>query len=133
MFHNDFSGLRKFAYKISHQRVLTKHKTDKITQRRVFLFDCALTGCRGLGYLSRYIDELRVGRPGFDAWQGQGIFIFTASGPSLGSTHAIQWAPEAIFPGVKRPEREADHYPLSNAVELYFQSLYVFMALRLIN
>jgi hypothetical protein len=40
-----------------------------------------------------------------------GIFSFaTASRPALGPTqHPIQWVPEALSPGIKRPGREADH------------------------
>jgi hypothetical protein len=34
------------------------------------------------------------------------LLYFTASRPNLGP---IQWAPEKIFPGTKRTEREADH------------------------
>jgi hypothetical protein len=48
---------------------------------------------------------------GFDFQQGQGIFLFTmVSRPALGPTQApLQWAPVALFLGVKRPGREADH------------------------
>jgi hypothetical protein len=48
------------------------------------------------------------------------------SRPALASTHPpIQWAKGALFLGVKRPEREADHSLPSSAevkecVELYF-------------
>jgi hypothetical protein len=39
------------------------------------------------------------------------FFLFVpASGPALGPIqHPIQWVPEAISPGVKRPAREADY------------------------
>jgi hypothetical protein len=48
---------------------------------------------------------------------GMGIFLFTtASGTSLGPTQPpIQWVPGAFTLGLKRPEREADHSPPSNA------------------
>jgi hypothetical protein len=40
--------------------------------------------------------------------------------------HTIQWVPEALSLGVKRPEREADHSPSSTevkeCVELYLHS-----------
>jgi hypothetical protein len=37
-------------------------------------------------------------------------------GPALESTqHPIQWVPDALFPGVNRPEREADHSPPTSA------------------
>jgi hypothetical protein len=36
-------------------------------------------------------------------------FLFTSSRPALGSTQPpIQWVPEALSTGVKRPGREAD-------------------------
>jgi len=64
---------------------------------------------------------------GFDSWGGGlGIFLFsTVYRPVLGSTQApIHWVPGALSLGVKRPGREADHSPPSNAevkecVELY--------------
>jgi hypothetical protein len=43
----------------------------------------------------------------------------TSSRPALGSTQPpIQWVPEALSPGVKRPVREADHsLPISAEVK----------------
>jgi hypothetical protein len=62
----------------------------------------------------------------FESWQGLRIFLFTTvSRPALESTHSpIQWVPVALFPGVKRPGREADHSaPFSaECVELYLPS-----------
>jgi hypothetical protein len=45
------------------------------------------------------------------------VFIFsTASRPVLGPTQPpILWAQAALSPGVKWPDREADHSPPSNA------------------
>jgi hypothetical protein len=64
--------------------------------------------------LSRYSDRLRVGRPRVRFPAGGKIFLFPiASRPALGPTQPIQWVPETIFPGVKRPGREADHSPPS--------------------
>jgi hypothetical protein len=62
--------------------------------------------------LSRYSDGLRVGRPGFDSRQGQGIFLLsTASRLALGPTRPHRkWVP-GLFHGVKRQRREADHSP----------------------
>jgi hypothetical protein len=67
---------------------------------------------------------LQAGRPGHDSWQEQDfLFSFTASRPALGlSQPPIQWVPETISPGVKRPGREADHSPSSaeaRMLELY--------------
>jgi hypothetical protein len=62
-------------------------------------------------------------------WKGPGIFLFAiASRPALGPTRPpIQWVPEALYLGKKRPGPEADHSPPSSAkvkecVELYLHS-----------
>jgi hypothetical protein len=54
---------------------------------------------------------------GFESRQGLGIFLFTtASRPALGPTQSpIQWVPGALFLGIKRQGREADHSPPSSA------------------
>jgi hypothetical protein len=64
-----------------------------------------------------------------DSRRGLGIFLFTtASRTALGPTQPpTQWVPGALSLGVKRPGREADHSPPSNAkvkewVELYLHS-----------
>jgi hypothetical protein len=69
------------------------------------------------GWLIRYSDGLQDGRPGLDSRQGKQIFLFsTASRPPAGPTQPlIQWAPRAVFPGVKWLGREADHSPTSSA------------------
>jgi hypothetical protein len=70
-----------------------------------------------------------IGVLGFDSRRGLEIFLFTtASRMALGPTQPIQWVPEALSLGVKRPGREADHSPPSSAevkecVELYHHSL----------
>jgi hypothetical protein len=53
----------------------------------------------------------------FDSQRGLGIFLFTtASRTALGPTQPpIQWVPEALSLGVKRPGHEADHSPPSRA------------------
>jgi hypothetical protein len=63
------------------------------------------------GYLSRYSGGLPAGRPGFDSRQGQEFFLYSmASRPTLEPTQPpIQWVPEALSQGVKRPGCEADH------------------------
>jgi hypothetical protein len=70
-----------------------------------------------------------IGVLGFDSRWGLGIFLFTTSSrAALGLTqHPIQWVAGALSLGLKRPEREADHSPPSNAevnewVELYLHS-----------
>jgi hypothetical protein len=69
------------------------------------------------------------GALGFDSRRNLGIFLFTTvSRPALGPTQRpIQWVPGALTLGTKRPSREADHSPPSNAkveecVELYRHS-----------
>jgi hypothetical protein len=64
-----------------------------------------------------------------DSRRGLGIFLFTtASKTALKPIQPpIQWVPEALSPGVKRPGREADHSPTSSAevkewLELYIHS-----------
>jgi hypothetical protein len=65
---------------------------------------------------------------------GLGIFLFTAYRTALGPTQPpIQWVPGALFLGLKRPVREADHSPPSsvevkNAWSYTFTPQYVFMA-----
>jgi hypothetical protein len=70
-----------------------------------------------------------IGVLGFDSRCGLGIFLLTtASRTALGPTQPpIQWVPGALSLGVKRPGREADPSPPSNAevkecVELYLHS-----------
>jgi len=58
-----------------------------------------------------------IGVLGFDSWWGLGVFLFiTASRTALEPTQPpTQWVPGALFLGVKRPGREADHSPPSSA------------------
>jgi hypothetical protein len=70
-----------------------------------------------------------VGVLGFDSRRGLGIVLFTtASRTALWPAQPpIQWVPEALSLGVKRPRREADHSPPSSAevkecAELYLHS-----------
>jgi hypothetical protein len=59
------------------------------------------------------VTKLRTGRPGFDFRQGQGSFLYTtASRSALGSNQPpIEWVPDALSMGVKRPGCNADHSP----------------------
>jgi hypothetical protein len=57
-----------------------------------------------------------IGVLGFNSWWGLGIFFTTASRAALGPTQPpIQWVPEVLSLGLKRPGREADHSPPSSA------------------
>jgi hypothetical protein len=58
-----------------------------------------------------------MGVLGFDSRWRLGIFLFTtASRTALVPTQPpIQWVPGALFLGVKRLGREADHSPASSA------------------
>jgi hypothetical protein len=71
------------------------------------------------GQPSRYSDWLRAERLGFRGSIPAELEISlfsTAPKPALESTQPpIQWVPEALSPGVKRPGREADHSLPSNA------------------
>jgi hypothetical protein len=81
-----------------------------------------------------------IGVLGFDSRWGLGIFLFTiASRTALGPTqHPIQWVPDALSLGVKRPGREADHSPpysagVKNAWSYTYIPQYVFMAWYLVK
>jgi hypothetical protein len=58
-----------------------------------------------------------AGRSGFDSRQGLGIFLFAVMARlALEPTQSpIQWVPGAVYVGVKRPGREADHTLPSSA------------------
>jgi hypothetical protein len=78
--------------------------------------------------LNIFVATVKIRVLGFDSRRGLGLFLFTASRTALGPTQPrIQWVPEALSLGVKRPECEADHSPPSSAevkecVELYLHS-----------
>jgi hypothetical protein len=67
------------------------------------------------------------------------VFFASAFKPSLGPTHPlIQWIPVALYPGLKRQWREADHSPPSsakvkNAWRYTSTSQYVFMVWFLVK
>jgi hypothetical protein len=65
----------------------------------------------------RWATDWTIGIPGFNSWRGLGISLFTtASRTALGPTQPpIQRVPGALSLRVKRPGREADHSPPSNA------------------
>jgi hypothetical protein len=55
-------------------------------------------------------------RPGFESQQRQDFLFYAVSRSALGSNQPpTQWVRGAILPGVKRPRREANHSPPSNA------------------
>jgi hypothetical protein len=56
------------------------------------------------GYLSKYSDSLRTGRPGFDPRQRHKRFLpISVSRPALGPTQPpVQCVPGVLSPGVKR-------------------------------
>jgi hypothetical protein len=57
---------------------------------------------------------LRAGWPGFHSWQGPVDFSLPHSLHTDSGAHPSSYA-GALFPGVKRPGREADHSPPSSA------------------
>jgi hypothetical protein len=74
-----------------------------------------------------------IGVLGFDSRRGRGIFLFTtASRTALGPTQPpIQWVAGALFLGVKRSGREADHSPPSSAEVKECMELYLHSPIRL--
>jgi len=82
--------------------------------------------------------RLRTGWPGFDYRQGQGPSFATPYWPALWPTQSPnQGVPWGCFPGVKRPDHEADHSPPSSvevkiACNYGSTPLYDFMALYLV-
>jgi hypothetical protein len=88
-----------------------------------------LGGRQFAGFCDYMGAEHTIGVLGFDSRRELGIFFFnTASRTVLGPTQPpIQWVRGALYLGVKRPGREADHSPSSSAavkecVELYLHS-----------
>jgi hypothetical protein len=64
----------------------------------------------------RWATGWTIGVLGFDSRRQLGIFLFAASRTTLGPTQPpIQWVLGVLSLGVKRPGREADHSPPSNA------------------
>jgi hypothetical protein len=65
--------------------------------------------------LGRYRNRLRVGRSGFDSWQGQEVYIYyTVPRPGLALTQPpVQWVHRARVAG-----RESDH-SLPSSAELW--------------
>jgi hypothetical protein len=82
---------------------------NNITLCKIQSRDSSVGIALGYGVDSRVLE--------FDSRLGLGIFLFTtASKTALGPTQPpIQCVPGALSLGVKRPEREADHSPQSNA------------------
>jgi hypothetical protein len=68
-------------------------------------------------FFARELSIARDYRPGFYSRQEQEIFLFSIiSRPVLVPNHPnIQWELEAVFAGIKRLVREADHSPPSTA------------------
>jgi hypothetical protein len=62
----------------------------------------------------QYIDGLLAGWPGFNSRQKQEIFLSQSVHTGSGA-HPASYTIVALAPRVKRPEREADHSPPSNA------------------
>jgi hypothetical protein len=78
-----------------------------------FRFVIPIQACILNSLFSELYIKMSVGVLGFDSGRGLGIFLFsTASRTALGLTQSpIQRIPGALFLGVKRPGREADHSP----------------------
>jgi hypothetical protein len=67
-------------------------------------------------YFSRYSDELRTGRPGFDSRKGKEILFSNASRPALRPNKSPnQWIQGPFSSGIKWSGRKADHLPPSSS------------------
>jgi hypothetical protein len=90
--------------------------------------------------VNRWATGWTIGVLGFGSRRGLGIFLFTTvTRTALGPTQPpIQWVPEALSLGVKRPGREADHSPpysaeVKNAWSYTSTPQYVFIAWCLVQ
>jgi hypothetical protein len=102
-----------------HQSLTQSHPWNRIaitsTLSWIVTAPCLLTLRRG----SRYSDWLRAGRPwgrSSSPCRVKNFLFSTSSRPALGPTQPrIQWVPGALSPRVKKPGREADHWPPTSA------------------
>jgi hypothetical protein len=96
-------------------KILLSHSDDDL-QRALYTLR-NITEQFGMKICPPNFKKDTIGVLGFDSRRGLGIFIFTtASRTSLGPTQPpIQRVPGALFLGVNRLEREADHSPPSSA------------------
>jgi hypothetical protein len=68
-----------------------------------------------LGQLSQYSDRLQNGWLGFDHWQEQEIFLFSAASRLAPGPSQPPLCAGALAPDIKQPGCEADHSSQSNA------------------
>jgi hypothetical protein len=102
--------------------VSTPNKFELFTTLVINIMSLEVTprSCILISYRATFWGEsgaMRVRRPMFQAWQEHGPFLFvTASRPALGPTQPPSlWVPGFLSSRVKRPGREADHWPPSSA------------------
>jgi hypothetical protein len=80
----------------------------------------AIVRLEGLGQLKNPMTSsgIEPAMSDFESRYGQEFPFSTLSSPALGPTQSpFQWVPGALFLGVKRPGREADHSPTSAEVK----------------
>jgi hypothetical protein len=95
--------------KISEQNMWGKGENERVR----WFISRFLTGVG----IAPYNVGLRAELPGFDSAQKK-VFIFSiASRPVLGPTQPpIHWGASALYPGLKRPGRDADNSSAPGAV-----------------
>jgi hypothetical protein len=100
-----------------HSVALVRHRNNFTVCSTVRVIKYRITRLEEAGYLSGMVLGYGLDDRVFESRREVGIFLLTpASRPALEPTEPpIQWSPEALSLGVKRPDREADHSPPSSA------------------
>jgi hypothetical protein len=128
-FSSQWSALLNVSNNIYFSTVVISRKQYMI----MYYFKHNYTYSGEPGYLKWHSDGLCAGRPGFNSWQGQEIFLCsTAFNPAVGPTQSsIQLVAGALPPGTKWPGVKLTTHlylmPRSRMVEICLHSPYLFM------